>query len=72
MLFKTIITNLRSIHKPRVNNDDVVVKITVHKKCESNQDLLVWWQFIDWHVFKLPHNQSLIIDDIKIEAEIVE
>lgn len=64
-MFKTILTNILSIHKPKDDNP-IMVKISVAKK-------LGRWCRVDWHVFKLPnHDQSIVIDDIKIKAEIVE
>lgn len=67
-MFKTILTNILSIHKPKDNNP-IMVKISVAKKFGKTG----WWCKIDWHVFKLPnYDQSIIIDDIKIEAEIIE
>lgn len=72
-MFKTIVSNLLSIHKPRINENDIIVKIKISRKMKSNQKKSVWWSEVDWHVFKLPNrNQSVIIDDIKIEAEIME
>lgn len=79
-MFKTILTNILSIHKPRVNNDGIMVNIKVLKKWSRSllpNDSPDRWATVNWHVFKLPNRyqyryQSLIIDDIKIEAEIME
>lgn len=72
-MFKTILNNLLSIYKPRVNNDNVMVNIKVIRKGRVNYGDIALWNTIDWHIFKLPgHDQSITINDIKIKAEIVE
>lgn len=73
-MFKTILTNLLSIHKPKDDNL-IMVRIKLSRKMKSGnkKNKLTWWADIDWHVFKLPnHDQSIVIDDIKIKAEIVK
>ncbi len=71
-MFKTILTNILSIHKPKDDNS-IMVKIKLSRKRISRNKKVTWWADIDWHVFRLPdHDQSIIINDIKIKAEIVE